>query len=95
MSENGSRWYVDTMPRSCAGTAFDMTMLLLTDSKPGYLKFDPCDREDLRDFIIELVREIERLQTENIDQKTAIDLAIKGNKIITQRLDEIIAMVER
>lgn len=66
MSGNNNRWHVDTRTRSRVGTAFDMTMLLLTDAKPGYLKFDPCDRKDLRDFISELVHEIERLQTENI-----------------------------
>lgn len=64
-------WVVDTtrwpdLPVEIGDDCFTLSVLLIADDDPTYIKFDLIDRRNIRDFIIELVKEIERLQGENI-----------------------------
>lgn len=80
-SENGSRWIVDTTDEVLKTNFFKGAFDLITCAdnehvfgrRNGWVQeINNTEIASVRDFIIELVAEIERLQTENIN---AVDVA--------------------
>ena len=86
-SNINNRWMVDTteIPPQYDKRSWNITTYYLCDDYPYYIKFDPEDRENMRDFILELVDYIRDLETENIDFRD--DVRALENELTTLYID--------